>query len=174
MLDISIVAMSILCVEVAMKEINRFGIDIKKEKKECAVIYGVACIYSLLEKEISKCLRPFKLSPVKFNALMTIKHQGKNTGISQVEISKKLIVTASNMSRLLERMEKEGLVERISREGDKRINLIKISSKGSDLLDKAWPVYSNKLSELGMLINKSELQTLSAILLDWFTKLDNI
>jgi len=154
------------------REFKRFGIDIEKEKLERTAIYALACAYSVIERKISDYLRPFNLSPVKFNALMIIKHQGKSKGLSQVKIGKHLIVTASNMTRLLDRMSKEKLIERFPQKGDRRVNLIKITKKGSDILDKAWPGYCDRLVGIGGALKKNELEQISKLLLKWFDKLD--
>ncbi len=154
-----------------MQTLKGFGIEIDKDKFQEALIYGLACCYLLVEKEVSGYLRPFKLSPAKFNALMVIKHMGKGKGISQIEISRRLIVTASNMTRLLDRLSREGLIEREAQKGDRRVNLIKISKKGSDLLDAAWPGYYKKITEAAYLLKKEELKSAAALILKWCDKL---
>ena len=154
-----------------MDKFNRFGINIDQEKPRRAVVYEIACIYSVIEKQISDYLRPFNLSPTKFNALMIIKHQGADKGLRQVEIVKRLIATPSNMTRLIDRMSKEGLVERFSQEGDRRVNLVKITKKGSDLLDEVWPGYCEITEEIAAFLKNNELKELSDLLLKWFDKL---
>ena len=86
------------------------------------------------------------------NALLIIKHVGKEKGLSQSELSKKMIVTAGNITRLIDRLQNEKLVERSPLKGDRRVNLLRITSKGSDLLDKAWPVYKRKVDQIVSLI----------------------
>ena len=156
-----------------MKGFNKFGIDIKKEQPEKAAIYSLACAYFAIEHKIADYLRPYNLSPVKFNTLMIIKHQGKDKGLSQAEIGRHLIVSASNMTHLLDRMSKEGLIERLPQKGDRRVNLVKITKKGSDLLDKAWPGYCAKLLEIGRWLNNNELKQLAGLLYKWFDKLES-
>lgn len=154
-----------------MQDFSRYGIDIAKEKPENIVIYEIACTYSLLEKKIAEYLRPFNLSPIKFNVLMVVKHQGKDKGLSQIDISSRLIISASNMTRLLDRMSKEGLIVRSSQQGDRRVNLVKITKKGSALLDKVWPGYYTKMSEIGSSLNRNELKQVSSLLVKWIEKM---
>ncbi len=155
-----------------MQPFKRFGIELGKENYPEAAIYGIACIYLLIDKEISDYLRPFSLTPAKFNALMVVKHQGKNKGLSQVEIGKFLIVTASNITRLIDKLQKDKFIERFSRQGDRRVNLVRISRKGSELLDKVWPGYYDKIKELAVLISKEELIGVSGLLLKWVGKFE--
>lgn len=154
-----------------MQSLERFGIRIGKDDYRQASIYGVACIYALMEKQIAEYLRSYNLTPAKFNALMIIKHNCKNEGLSQIEIGRSLIVSASNMTRLLDRLQNEGLIERFSRQGDRRIKLIKISQKGSDLLDKAWPGYYEKISHIANLLDKGDQKDITCLINKWCQRL---
>lgn len=154
-----------------MKALKRFGIEIGKSDLAEGAVYGVACAYALLEKFISNYLRPYNLTPAKFNAMMIVKHAGKETGISQIEIGKRLTVTASNMTRLLDKLEQEGFIERFNLRVDRRVNLSKITRKGSDLLDKAWPGYYKTVTELAALLNHDELKRIARLFEKWCGKL---
>ncbi len=155
-----------------MEPLEQFGIVVGRENVHEAAIYGLACAYLHIEKEIADYLRPFELTPAKFNAMMVIKHQGKDKGLSQVQIGRSLIVTASNMTRLLDRLEREGFIERSGKENDRRVKLIRISRKGTDILDQAWPGYRKKMMELSGLLNTEELRRFSGLILDWCGKLE--
>lgn len=150
---------------------KHFGINSGKGDSPETAVYALACAYSYIEKEISRQLMPFKLTPAKFNAMMVIKHIGKENGISQIDIGRRLIVTASNMTRLLDKLEKEGYIERLTRKGDRRVNLIKISEKGSDILDKVWPGYYRKIIAIANLLEKDDLKQVSSLLRQWCDKL---
>jgi DNA-binding MarR family transcriptional regulator len=105
------------------------------------VVYNIARIYSLIDRVISDLLSKYELSSAKFNILLVVKHVGGKEGIAQNEISKKLLVTTSNVTRMIDRLEKEKLVRRVALEGDRRVKRILITEKGAALLDKTWPPY---------------------------------
>jgi DNA-binding MarR family transcriptional regulator len=151
-----------------MEPLKRFGIDLQKENYQRTTIYSLASAYLQSYKELSDYLKPFNLTLAKFNALMVIKHQGKEKGLSQVEIGKLLIVTASNITRLIDKLEKE----KFSQKGDRRVNLVRITQKGTDLLEEIWPGYCKKIKELTALMNKKELSQISKLLLKWTDKLE--
>jgi MarR family 2-MHQ and catechol resistance regulon transcriptional repressor len=69
---------------------------------------------------------------------MVIKHVGKETGISQNELSNQLFVSAANITKLIDGLEKKEWVVRGSYDNDRRVKLIKITDKGSKLLDTVW------------------------------------
>lgn len=157
-----------------MQALERFGVEIGRDNLSEGAIYGVASVYLTIERLISDYLRDFDMSPAKFNALMVLKHKGGKKGLSQIDIGRHLIVTASNMTRLLDRLYKEGLIERYAQEGDRRVNLIKITQKGSSILDKIWPGYYKKLTEMAGQLQVQELKQLSGILIHWFVKIEKL
>ena len=55
---------------------------------------------------ISTYLKNYDLTPTDMNVLMLVKHQGKDKGVSQVDLGQKLMVTAHNMTRAIQRLEK--------------------------------------------------------------------
>ena len=103
-----------------MESLENFYINSFKGKPDWEVFHGTLCVYALLENKISQYLLPFNLTAVKFNALMLIKHEGGNQGLSQNEISHHLIVSPSNITRLLDSLTKEGLISRNIHKTDRR------------------------------------------------------
>jgi DNA-binding MarR family transcriptional regulator len=75
------------------------------------------------------------------------------------------------MTRLLDKLEKEEYIERFSREGDRRVNLIKISKKGSDILNRVWPGYHTKILDIANSMDKEDLKEISQLLVKWCDKL---
>jgi len=54
----------------------------------------------------------------------------KNGSLSSAEVSRQLYVTPSNVTGIVDRLEKKGLVERIRKEGDRRVALINLTRSG--------------------------------------------
>jgi DNA-binding MarR family transcriptional regulator len=114
---------------------------------------------------MSGFLTRYNLSPAKFNILLMVRHVGGEKGIAQNELSRLLLVTTSNMTRMIDKIEKDGFAGRLSQKGDRRINLIKITKEGADLLDAIWPHYKKKVDDLiGSTFSKSEKQKINGLL----------
>lgn len=156
-----------------MEQFKRFGIDLDKDDFVETSIYGVISVYLLIEKQIENYLKQYNLSSSKFNMMMVIKHQGGENGISQIDVGKRLIVTASNMTKQLDKLIAEGMVERFALKGDRRVNLIKITKQGSDLLDKIWPGYIETIKKISSALSSKERKELSESLAKWFEALEN-
>lgn len=139
-----------------MSIFSELGIREGKDREGEEFLYNLAMCYGLIEKEINTLLGQYDLSAVKMNALLMIKHVGKDKGLSQNEICKRMIVTPGNITRLLDRLQKEGWVERLPSKSDRRVNLIRITPKASTLLDKVWPSYRKKINEICHLIPSTD------------------
>ena len=81
------------------------------------------------------------------------------------EIEHELLFEQYNLSRLLDRMEAEGLVKRIPFPGDKRRQLIEITGEGRALQRRMWSVYGPAISRyLGCRFGEREAKQLASLL----------
>jgi len=155
-----------------MNIFHELGVREGKDRMNEEVIYNVARAYAIIDTFISKFLETYNLSPAKFNILLMVKHVGRDKGIPQQEISKLLLVTTSNTTRMIDKLEKNEYVERAHKEGDRRVNLIRITKKGSDLLDAIWPHYKEKVNKfIESQFGKGDIHQLNK-LLEKFIKKD--
>jgi DNA-binding MarR family transcriptional regulator len=53
--------------------------------------------------------------------------------MSSADLSRKLFVTPSNITGIIDRLEKKGLVERVRKETDRRVSLITLTPSGADV-----------------------------------------
>ncbi len=153
--------------EIKNDHLADFGITTGQGKYGEECIYSLVLVYTLLFNDMSSYLAHFQLTPAKLNVLMIIKHQGKDKGLSQIDIGKRLLVTASNMTRLLDKLEKEGLIVKVAQAGDKRVKVIKVTPKASKLLDDAWPGYVARLHSLSDRLNPAEQKQMAGLLNKW-------
>ena len=139
------------------------AIDSKDALLSEQVAYNIAMAYSLLAKKIAKEYQQFGLTPAKINVLMILRHIGKEDGLQQNDISAKLIVTGSNTTGLIDRLESEGLVERFKIK-DRRVNKVRITKKGIDLVEKVWPLHLKRTEETVQALTKPEMLTLVGLI----------
>ena len=79
------------------------------------------------------------LSPSQFNVLNLL--ELTPTGISQTDLSRQLIMHRSNVTGLVDRLEKRGLVERKDVAGDRRAYSVVLTAAGAALLHEILPRY---------------------------------
>lgn len=138
-----------------MSVFEEMGFNPEQINKNEEFLYNIARTYLMLTKEFSEFYKEFKFTPAKFNALVLIEHLGKEDGVSQIEISEKLIVTGANITGLIDRLEKDKLVVRIPDVKDRRSNRIKITKKGEELIEKIWSLHIEKTNSLVKHISNS-------------------
>ncbi len=155
-----------------MDYLKSFGIDTNKKAYQEEIVYSTALLYNLLSGAISDYLRQYQLTIGKFNVLMTLRHQAGPEGIRQVEMSKHLIVTPANMTKMVDKLEEEGLAIRSALPGDRRVNIIRITSKGSELLDDLWPGFVETLQKLTKALSGQEQERLAKTFRKWISVLE--
>lgn len=79
------------------------------------------------------------LSPSQFNVLNLLRDHGD--GITQIELSRELITHRSNITGLVDRLEKRGLVRRTAMPRDRRAFLVRLTPAGRRLLQEILPCY---------------------------------
>ena len=125
------------------------------------LIYITGMLWNILNEGLEKTLAQVGLNNSKFNILMIIRFVGGENGIQQNEISKQLLVTASNITKLLDKLEIDELITRNNKDGDRRVKIIKITEKGSGLIDKIWVDYNKTVNALTPNMTDDELDALT-------------
>ena len=116
-------------------------------------------LHSKLEIVCSK----FNITLAQFNVLRILKGAHPN-GYPRHEIIRRMVEPAPDVTRLIDRLIKEGLVERFSSDEDRRLSLAKITKKGIALLSKINPEIDKFLLDYSSMLTKSEKEILSNLL----------
>jgi len=144
-----------------MKPVNPLKITYPND----LIVYSIGRLYVLLDSYLyNTAYKEYNLNSSKFNLLMVIKHVGKEKGLSQRELGNNLYVTAANITKLIDALEKEGLVLRGAAPDDRRVNLIKITEKSSRLLDEIWPKHVATLNKILENFSTSDKDKLNQLL----------
>jgi DNA-binding MarR family transcriptional regulator len=108
-------------------------------------------------------LRPFDISWQQFNALRILR--GKHPEpITLKELTKRMIDKMSNTSRLVEKMRKKNLVNRIIDDNDRRRVNVTITKEGLELLEEASLVMESEIYLAMRSISEEESIVLNGIL----------
>jgi DNA-binding MarR family transcriptional regulator len=100
-----------------------------------------------------------------YDVLLELK-RGPDGRLSPRQIEEAVLFEQYNLSRLLDRMEVEGLVRRIPFPGDKRRQLVEITGAGRALQERMWTVYGAAINRFfGEKLGEKEAGQLSALLL---------
>src|SRR5436190_7007025 len=86
------------------------------------------------------------ISPSQFNILNLI--HGTPLGLTQTELSRELIMHRSNVTGLVDRLEKRMLVKRRSEPSDRRTWRVILTKKGEEILREILPEYYRLAEEV--------------------------
>jgi len=81
----------------------------------------------------------WEISPSQFNVLNLL--HSESEGLSQIELSRQLIMHRSNVTGLVDRLEKRGLVSRKEFAPDRRAYRVVLTAEGLALVDQILPEY---------------------------------
>lgn len=84
-------------------------------------------------------------------------------GHARCEIARRLIDRAPDVTRLIDRLEREGLVERLRSPGDRRLSLTRITRKGLRLLEDMRPAMDEALREIAARLPPTEARELARL-----------
>jgi len=120
---------------------------------------------SRIRKRAGDFFRSFGLTDVQFNLMMLLKHQSQNGGgLTQVQLSRMMLVNRANITSLIDRMEKAELVVRTPRPGDRRYNLIKLTARGGKLLLGVEQAYIEEVRKIMGVLKESGQKRLITML----------
>ena len=101
----------------------------------------------VLQERFEQMIRPFNISMSQYNVLRILRGAGAE-GRTCGEIGERMIAREPDVTRLLERMDKAGLIKRTRDSKDRRVVVTRITSSGLKLLDELYP----KLREIDGLL----------------------
>jgi DNA-binding MarR family transcriptional regulator len=98
-------------------------------------ILSIARTAALLEHAGAEALKPFSLTITQYNVLRILRGAG-NEGLCRNEVGERLVTKVPDVTRLLDRMEAAGLIDRQRGGDDRRFVTTRITEKGLRLLEK--------------------------------------
>jgi len=116
-----------------------------------------------LARRVAAALKPHGLSLTQYNVLRILRGAG-NAGLACGEIGERMITRDPDVTRLLDRLEKRGLLQRVRDSRDRRVVMARILRPGLELLDAldAALAHLQKTSLKGL--KQEELRNLSELL----------
>lgn len=95
---------------------------------------AVARTAALLEHALAEALKRYEITPTQYNVLRILRGAGER-GLCRNEVSERMVARVPDATRLLDRMEAAGLIQRFRDEEDRRFVTTRISEEGRRLVD---------------------------------------
>jgi len=118
-----------------------------------------------LVEQAEDALKDSGLPPLAWYDVLHELAEAGGGGLRPFQLTERTLFAQYNISRLLARLEADGLVEKLKVADDGRGQTIRISAKGRETRRRMWAVYGRSITELvGAKLSADELNTLSALL----------
>lgn len=122
------------------------------------------CIYltgDLIKKRAREFFRTYEITDVQFNVLDLLNNEApEGMGLTQAQLGRMMVVKRSNVTSILDRMERDGLVERIDVPGDRRYNEVRLTSKGRTVVSNVKDAYMDGVEDILSDLSESEMSSL--------------
>ncbi len=110
------------------------------------IVGAIRKLVRAVSNDAFKMSRQYGLTGPQSSVLRTLVNEGS---LSSASLSRRLYVTPSNITGIIDRLEKKGLVERIKKEGDRRVALITLTESGNELSNSLPdPIEKKLINEL--------------------------
>ncbi len=142
--------------------------------------FDISLIFAILNGKVSaainrKLVRNFRengldITPEQWTVLLSL---WEKDGVSQQELCNATFKDKPSMTRLIDNMEKLGLVVRIASKDDRRTNLVHLTRNGKELKESAILVANRTLKEALVGVTFDELRVSQEVLRKVFTNAKN-
>ncbi|HZT41333.1 MAG TPA: MarR family transcriptional regulator [Chthonomonadaceae bacterium] len=109
-------------------------------------------------------LAPYDLSPAKFN-LLAVLYGEPERRLRMCDISARMSVTRTNITKLVDGLERDGLVQRTSLPDDRRVVLTELTPKGEALVKRMKPLQCANMQTLFSGLSEAECRQLTHLML---------
>jgi DNA-binding MarR family transcriptional regulator len=117
---------------------------------------------SALENAARRAFRPHRLSPAQFNVLNLL--SDRPDGMRAGDLAARLVVHPSNVTRLLQKLKRDGLLVQVERPADRREVIVTLTPAGRTRWSKAHRVYFEAMRTIDRAIPAVAVRGASAVL----------
>lgn len=143
--------------QVSPDEGTQAAAEISLKAVEGAVGYHLRRAQTMVLEDVGRRMRSLGLKPRDFTVMSVI---SANPGINASRIAESLPMKRSNLSVLLVRLKRRGLVRRADAEDFGRIQSLHLSSEGRDLLEQARRLHREHLGFLESILGRPAMAQL--------------
>ena len=103
--------------------------------------------HSLMLRRLSRDLEEADLPPLPWYDVLAALSEAEDRQLRQVELADRVTISVSGLSRLVDRIERDGLVRRVSCPSDRRSFFVELTDEGAAMLERMWPVYARGVAD---------------------------
>ena len=125
-----------------------------------------------LRHRMEEIWKSYGLNAASFDVLATLRRWPDPRGLTPHDLLNATMVTSGTMTNRIDRLEKSGLVERVTNPDDGRSVLVRLTPTGHDLIDNAIKDHVKKQHELVHGLSGEQMRTLNKLLATFMNALE--
>ena len=125
-----------------------------------------------IEQHAKRSFEPFGLQTWEFDVLAALRRQGAPYELAAGELARHVMLTCSGLTHRLDRLAERGLIERQSCPEDRRRVLVRLTSAGQELTDRAGAHRAAEAQRLVEVFDPAEREALTALLRKMLAAMD--
>jgi DNA-binding MarR family transcriptional regulator len=125
-------------------------------------LLNVLVAAGFLNEQGARIFAEHDLSPAQYNVLRILKGAHPE-GYARCDIARRMIERAPDLTRMIDRLERRGLVERARSDQDRRRSVTRISRRGMELVEKMAPAVAAYHRLVSRRLTAAEAGTLSRL-----------
>ena len=114
-----------------------------------------------IKKEFAKRLKPYDLTPEQWSILNRL---GEQDGLTQKDLADRTYKDQPNTARILDKLERKGLLRRADNPEDRRAFLIFLTDEGKSVRESIIPITTQLNKDAGSGLETKECRQLIALL----------
>ncbi len=107
--------------------------DTPERRAVVSVVRG----FGAIQRQMSPHYASYGLTPAQFQ-MLTVLNRLRGERVTQRRLGEELYVSFPNVTVMLSRLERDGLIERIVNEADRRERFVNITARGRSVLKRIW------------------------------------
>lgn len=137
------------------------------------VIGRISRLADLLEERLRPVFAEVGLGNGDFDVLASLRRSGKPFRLTPTELSASMMVTSGAVTKRVDRLEREGLVERTVNGADARGRVIELTPAGRALVERVHPLHLANEDGLLDALDGNEREQLARLLRKLLVSLDD-
>lgn len=149
-----------------MEEVLRLN---QQNWPECAktsypALLRLTQVNNIFVQIIKDCVESYGIQSADFNLLTCLRRNPAPYVVSPTELYQTMLFSSGGLTKVLNRLLKMELIERLDNPDDKRSKLVKLSAKGKALVEEIMPVLHKQESVMLTALSTDELGQLDQLM----------
>ncbi len=132
-----------------------------EQKLDDSLDFKMVILGNKVKYHIGRLLRPLDITSEQLGILARLWEQD---GLNQKELARKNLKDQANMTRILDKLVRKELVQRVTAADDRRAYLIYLTDRGKQLFQSTNPIVSQVKERVTTGMTEREIRTFSALI----------